>query len=601
MSGRITFPTFSDELAHELAEIGIRDAFLVTGGAVAPLTSALVRQGKIRMHYMLTEQSAGIAAEAYGYFDGKPALLIVTSGPGVTNALTPIAAAWTNSAPVFVISGQARSGDVELATRTTSRQIGNQHLRTDRLVESIVKKFLELKTPSDCHEIVSTLHSEAISNRPGPVWLSVPQDIQRGPCASGLLSLKTSEIQNMDEVLFKRVVLENLSTSKSPAILVGAGARLGIDSIKVFASNFNIPILTTWPGMDLMTEADELYCGRPGSIPSTWSPNLINVEADFLMVFGARLDLGQVGYNPTGFAPNATVIRIDIDEEEFTRVPPRKNWYNFCSSTKNTSAALLEISSRELKIDFSEWWIKISHWKKAYPRPRDIDQEFYDGVSSYHLIHQVSQTFSGRTIVTGSSGTCMEMLLQSWQVQEGQRIINSCGLGSMGFAIPAAIGIGIKTGESEVICIESDGSFAMNLQDLVTMKSLSTSFKVIVMDSSGYKSISLSQSRLQQLSHGNNEQTNLALPNILKIAQTIGFNVRIVEQQDKILSSLEWLESQTSSSLLVVKVSATEDALPRLISKPNLQGVMETPPDERSVSSNLRLLAAYCNQSNLKT
>jgi len=578
MSERTTFSTFSEELARELAEIGICDAFLVTGGAIAPFTSALAAQGRIRMHYMLTEQSAGIAAEAYGYFDGKPALLIVTSGPGVTNALTPVAAAWTNSAPIFVISGQARSGDVDLAARTQSRQIGNQHLRTDQLVKSIVKTFLELEGPSDCREIVSYLHAEAISHRPGPVWLSIPQDIQRGPRAPKLLSLKLPEVQNFDEAFFNSVISENLATSKSPAILLGAGSRHGVAAIKRFASRFRIPILTTWPGMDLLTESNDLYCGRPGSIPSTWSPNLINIETDFLMVFGARLDLGQVGYNPVGFAPDATVVRIDIDEEEFERIPPRDNWYNFCSSVESASAALIDITSRDLKIDFSEWWIKIDNWKKAFPRPMHIEQKFDDGVSSYELIHHVSQIFSGRTIVTGSSGTCMEMLLQSWQVQEGQRIINSCGIGSMGFAIPAAIGIAIKTGADEVICIESDGSAAMNLQDLVTMKSLGASFKVIIMDSSGYKSISLSQGRLGQYPHGNSEESHLALPHILEIAETVGFNTRKLEDVSDMHAALKWLATESSSSLLVVKVSEIEDALPRLVSKPNANGVMETPP-----------------------
>jgi acetolactate synthase-1/2/3 large subunit len=578
MSKKLALNSFSEELAHELAEAGIQDAFLVTGGAIAPLTSALAEQGRIRMHYMLTEQSAGIAAEAYGYFDGKPALLIVTSGPGVTNALTPVAAGWTNSAPMFVISGQARSADVDLAAKTQSRQIGNQHLRTDSLVKSIVKKFLELKAPSDCSEIVSILYAEATSNRLGPVWLSIPQDIQRGPRSPKLLALEKPNIQNFDEILFKDLILENLVTSKSPAILVGAGSRYGIDAIKIFASRFRIPILTTWPGMDLLTEDDDLYCGRPGSIPSTWSPNLINVETDFLMVFGSRLDLGQVGYNPSGFALNATVVRVDIDEEEFARIPPRKNWYNFCSSTESASAALLELTTRDVKVDFTKWWIKIDNWNEAYPRPQDIDQGLHDGVSAYKLIEQVSKKFSGRTIVTGSSGTCMEMLLQSWQVQGGQRIINSCGIGSMGFAIPAAIGIAIKTGADEVICIESDGSFAMNLQDLVTMKSLTTSFKLIVMDSSGYKSISLSQGRLQQYSHGNSEETDLALPNILEIAHSVGFKTRNTQGEADLQSSLRWLATQSGSSLLVVNVSKAEDALPRLISKPNINGVMETPP-----------------------
>ena len=578
MSEKQPFATFSEELAHELAEVGIKDAFLVTGGAIAPLTSAIAEQGRIRMHYMLTEQSAGIAAEAYGYFDNQPALLIVTSGPGVTNALTPVAAAWTNSAPIIVISGQARVSDVDLASRTKSRQIGNQHLRTDLLVQSIVKEFIELHTASAAKEIVSFLHAESTSNRPGPVWLSIPQDIQRGPRSENQLGLKNATTDSASLESLNEKLLSGLKASRKPAILIGTGSRPGIAEIKQFAQQFKIPIMTTWPGMDLIEENDELYCGRPGSIPSTWAPNFINVETDFLMVFGARLDLGQVGYNPSGFATNATVVRIDIDEEEFARIPKRDNWRNFCVNMKEAKSVISELSKLNLDLHFTQWWEDISNWQKSYPKPRGIQQEFSDGVSSYELITQLSRAFKGKNIVTGSSGTCMEMLLQSWEVQDGQRVINSCGIGSMGFAVPAAIGISIKTDNREVVCIESDGSFAMNIQDLVTMKSLNSLFKVIVMDSSGYKSISLSQGRLSQFAHGNSSKTELDLPNIDAIAKSIGFESRVVTQTENLTEAVAWLSSQTVSSILIVKVSEKEDALPRLISRPNSSGVMETPP-----------------------
>ena len=570
--------TFSESLAFELAEAGIRDAFLVTGGAIAPLTSALAAQRRIRMHYMLTEQSAGIAAEAYGYFDGKPALLIVTSGPGVTNALTPVAAAWTNSAPMIVISGQARTGDVVLAANTKSRQIGNQHLRTDLLVRSIVKRFIELDKPFNPKELVSSLFSNSVEGRPGPVWLSIPQDIQRGPISNQSLEQGSLSTPKFNSQLFSNVVLENLESARKPAILVGSGARNGIIEIKRFAQKFRIPILTTWPGMDLMEENDELYCGRPGSIPSTWAPNYITVETDFLMVFGARLDLGQVGYNPGSFAKQAKVLRVDIDEEEFHRIPDREHWTNFCSDIGEVGPIISQLSLLNLDTDFTQWWECIAEWKNSYPKPNQISQAFSDGVSSYELIVQLSKKLKGKNVITGSSGTCMEMLLQSWQVQEGQRIINSCGIGSMGFALPAAIGVSIKTGASEVICIESDGSFAMNLQDLVTMQSSSSIFKIIVLDSSGYKSISLSQGRLKQYSHGNSIETELYLPDIERIAGAIGFATRVIHSNEEIKSSIEWLSDQTVSSLLLVKVSETEDALPRLISKPNSKGIMETPP-----------------------
>lgn len=578
MNRKQPIATFSEELASELADVGIKDAFLVTGGAIAPLTSAIAKQGRIRMHYMLTEQSAGIAAEAYGYFDNKPALLMVTSGPGVTNALTPVAAAWTNSSPIIVISGQARTSDVDLASRTNSRQIGNQHLRTELLVRSVVKEFIELKAPSEAKEIISTLYTESVSNRPGPVWLSVPQDVQRGPCSKNQLNLQNRISKNFSRESLYEKILTGLGSSKKPAILIGAGSRQAITEIKHFAQKFRIPILTTWPGMDLIQENDELYCGRPGSIPSTWSPNFINVETDFLMIFGARLDLGQVGYNPSGFAANATVVRVDIDEEEFVRIPERADWNNFCASMQEAKLVINDLSQLNLDLNFSQWWGNISDWKKSYPKPKDIPQEFNDGISSYELIAQVSRAFKDKNIVTGSSGTCMEMLLQSWEIQDGQRIINSCGIGSMGFAIPASIGVAIKTGNEEVICIESDGSFAMNLQDLVTMKGLNSIFKVIVLDSSGYKSISLSQRRLNQFAHGNSHETDLNLPDIEVIARSIGFDSRIVNRVEELSEAIGWLSNQKQSAVLVVKVSEQEDALPRLISRPNSVGVMETPP-----------------------
>jgi acetolactate synthase-1/2/3 large subunit len=245
---------------------------------------------------------------------------------------------------------------------------------------------------------------------------------------------------------------------------------------------------------------------------------------------------------------------------------------------QEAKSVINDLSQLNLDLDFTQWWATISDWKKSYPKPRDIPQEFSDGISSYELIAQVSRSFKGKNIVTGSSGTCMEMLLQSWEIQDGQRVINSCGIGSMGFAIPAAIGVSIKTDYGEVVCIESDGSSAMNLQDLVTMKSLDSIFKVIIMDSSGYKSISLSQGRLNQIAHGNSNETGLALPNIDVIARSIGSESRSVNQVEDLSDAINWLRSQSKSAILVVKVSEKEDALPRLVSRPNSVGVMETPP-----------------------
>jgi acetolactate synthase-1/2/3 large subunit len=345
-----------------------------------------------------------------------------------------------------------------------------------------------------------------------------------------------------------------------------------------FADRFQIPILTTWPGMDLVPEDHELYCGRPGSIPSGWVPNFVNVECDFLLIFGARLDLGQVGYNPSLFAKNASVLRIDIDEDEFSRIPSRINWHNFLGDVADFESDLCSIMDSVPVRDFGSWWRSIRYWKSKYLKPGEIPQEIGTRVSTYKLVEKVSSVFQRSTIVTGSSGTSIEMLLQSWEVQEGQRIINSCGIGSMGFALAAAYGVAAKTKMDEIICIESDGSLLMNIQDFSSLMYVPTKVKIIVLDSDGYKSISLSQNRLKQFPHGNSPSNGLNLPDIQSIASAFGLETFRIDSNSQLDVGLQWLKNQKSTSLLLVKISEFEDALPRLISKPNPLGVLETPP-----------------------
>lgn len=571
--------SFAEDLAHEFAELGIRDAFVVTGGAIAPFTSAVAQQGRIKLHYMLTEQSAGIAAEAYGYIGGIPALLIVTSGPGVTNALTPVAAAWTNSAPVIVISGQARSSDVVKSKESGLRQVGNQHIRTDLIVTPLVKFFFEPTEPINGKTLASTLLSSARGGRQGPVWLSLPQDVQRAPSSKNEIAFdlpSKSDTHGINQ--FESEVRHALSISNKPAILLGAGCRKIAKVILEFAEKFRIPVLTTWPAMDLLPSNHALNCGKPGAIPSGLLPNFVNHETDFLLVLGARLDVGQIAYNPNTYAPNAHVIRVDVDPSEFERIPLREKWRNF----EIDLAAAEEIFHSLMKSvevnDLTEWWDQIGIWGSSKAKAGSIPQELGKQISTYALLKATSDAFPKSTIVTGSSGTCIEMLLQSWDTKSGQRIVNSCGIGSMGFALAGAYGVSVKQNLAEILCIESDGSLAMNIQDFTQLSNSETIFKVIVLDSSGYKSIGLSQSRLNQYPHGHNRETYLGLPNIQDVATSMGFATKLIEFDSDVTEGIHWLSEADHSAILVAKVSAIEEAIPRLISKPNSQGVMVTPP-----------------------
>ena len=574
--------TLSHSLADEFWNLGVRDVFLVTGGAIAGFTNALASHNGFKMHYMLTEQSAGIAAESYGFLDGRPALLVVTSGPGVTNALTPVAAAWANSSPIIVVSGQARVKDIEQSKIGENRQIGNQHLRTDLLVTSIVKKFEEPLVEFVPQSLAYNLFTEATTGRPGPVWLSFPSDLQRSPRSQ----FKASDFCSTGGIATPRLVheipqIENFVKSERPLILIGTGARNSIEAILKFSEFHQIPISTTWPGMDLVPANHPFYVGRPGTIPSSWLPNLAVQNCSNLLVLGVRLDLGQVGYNPEYFAIQAEVIRVEIDREEFIRIPERITWINICEDIAN-------VNFGEYKFDVNlrkSWLAQISEWN-SLPGPLDIEQKIDDGLSTYSAVEMLSECFPSGLVVTGSSGTCVEMTLQSWKVSESQRIINSCGIGSMGFGLAASIGVSIKLNRQEVLCIESDGSLQMNIQDLVYLCSPAHKIKLVVLDSDGYKSISLSQARQGQISHGNSAFDEIDFLDLEKILMSLGVPFQVLKDGSNLVAAGTWLANLPDSGVLIIKVSQNEEALPRLISALNSEGRMVTPKlDNLSPSS----------------
>ncbi len=554
---------FAEDLVAAVIGRGIKDAFIVTGGAVGPITSALANSNYITCHYMLNEQSAAIAAESYGYVDGKPALLVVTSGPGVTNALTGVAAAYTNSSPMIVISGQARAQDVNKAVASENRQIGNQHLSTRGLVEPIVKGFIEPLSAVPVGPLVDSMLELATGNRPGPVWLSVPQDVQR----SFTNSSTPNQVLDIDEFAPEisqaeiHSICEEVFSAERPILLLGNGARAGIEGILRFARNLSAPIMTTWPGLDLLEENNPLYVGRPGSIPSGWMPNILLDECDLLVVIGARMDLAQVGYNPSEFAKQAKIIRIEIDFEENFRIEdhPNQETLNRNSAGFNSySGSMREAHGRD------SWMDRIQSLRKL-PSAGEINQKIEDGMSTYSVVRKLSERLRGYTIATGSSGTCIEMLLQSWRVSEGQRLINSCGLGSMGFGVATTLGVLAKNANENVACIESDGSLLMNLQDLVSASSLKIGFPIFVLNSYGYKSISLSQRRQGLSEHGSSPTSGLDLLSLNDGEELLGIPVKVVMDEEEISSAIEWAVTGSKTKLVSFRVSITEEALPRLM------------------------------------
>jgi acetolactate synthase-1/2/3 large subunit len=373
------------------------------------------------------------------------------------------------------------------------------------------------------------------------------------------------------------MILEKLQSAKKPAILFGNGVRYkGVhEDIEKFANVTTAALLTTWTGLDLVDSINPFFCGRPGTIASSWCANYVQQECDFLLILGARLDLAQVGFQPENFAPKAEVMRIDIDVSEFFRVDIQNRVKNFHSNAilvfKNLVSEILE-KSISVKFDTEQWWKEIEEFR-LLPSAGDYTGK-ENVISTYQVVEELSK-LNFTNVVLGSAGTCIEMVLQSWRPSKGQRFLNSGGLGSMGFGLAGALGVSVKTAKP-VLCIESDGSLAMNIQDFETIKSLGKDIKIVILDSQGYKSIELSQKRQDQLKHGTDSATGLHLPDIYSWAKVAGLRASKICKPYELREALEWLMSDETPAVLVVQVSSDEEATPRLISKPDLNGILKT-------------------------
>ena len=562
----------SEVIADELYHLGVTDIFCVVGGAIAPLTDVFAKDSRFQVHYLLHEQSAGIAAESYSATSRRPSVLVVTSGPGSTNAMTPLVAAWTNSSPLIVLAGQVRSLDIQAAGN--NRQWGSQHIDSITMVSPFTKLARRIDSDSVQSHFSSDLNL-SVSGRPGPVWFEIPTDVQRATSREVFSAKASSKTLDYEEICtFISILAEAINNSKKPLILLGNGCRSSLVDVLKLIRELNWPVQLTWPALDFLTVDDPLYVGRPGSI-STWGANLTIQNADLVLVLGARLDWGQVAFRPENFAPNAKIFRVEIDAEELRRIPATKS-IDACSSVDEFIAAIekVDLFKTASQKDISSWKKQVSVWKSEL-------SEFganlpITGISMYDLLECVSSNSSNfQTLVSGSSGTCTEQVMQAIAPRMGQRVVNSGGLGSMGFGLAGAIGAYYATGKP-VLCLESDGSFAMNPQDLAYIAKNNLPIRILIMDSLGYKSILLSQRRGKFSVAGVDEATGVDLPDPVELARAMGMNGDKVEIHTEWNSQVVNFLNSTSPYLLQVIVSQDEEAAPRVVSKPNADGLMET-------------------------
>lgn len=509
-------------------EVLLKNIYTLTGGGCIFISEAL-RKSNIKEVFCYHEQAASIAAEAEGQLNGL-GVCLVTTGPGGTNCITGVAAAYLESTPMIILSGQVstqHSKDRVIGLR----QYGFQEVDITNIVEPITKYCVKVQNANSIKYILEKAIHEATTLRKGPVWIDIPLDIQTTEVDIKQLQSFIPPLQkNIQENGNIAQIIKNLLKSKRPAILIGNGARCKqlqkvIDNI---LDLIHIPVLTTWKTFDIFTEQNPLNFGRPGKLASRYANN-IQQKCDFFLSVGARLDLGQTAFNNKNYAKNAKCkYIIDIDQAEIQKLNMPNMTGIVCDGFDFLVSLLDYLNLNHIHYHNNKWLEWCNEQKKKYKLINDTKS--MNKLSYYDFLEKISNAItSNHIVVAGSSGTVSECTCQALKINHyGTRFINTNALGSMGFALPASIGSYYASISPDypngrpIICLEGDGSFVMNIQELSIVAKHRLPISIFIINNGGYISIQNTQKNLfNNNSYGSNA-LDLFFPDFKGIAKAYG-------------------------------------------------------------------------------
>ncbi|MFM7087712.1 MAG: thiamine pyrophosphate-binding protein [Cyanobium sp.] len=581
----------AEALAQRLLALGVRRCFSVTGGAAMHLNDAFGEAEGLACSYLHHEQACAMAAEGYARLCGEPALLCVTAGPGVINALNGVFGAYTDSIPMLVISGQVRRDTlVQACPQLRLRQLGDQEARSAQFLPAFVKRFVSLQPQDDAIAVLDALWCEAISGRPGPVWLEVPMDVQglqRPELEQALQrSIPSPELPPAPAPEQLQVVLELLSEAQRPLLLLGTGVRLAgaIEAARSLAEALGAPVLTAW-SHDVFENDHPLFAGRPGTI-GTRAGNLALQASDLVLVIGSRLNIRQLSYNWTALAPGARIVMVDIDAAELAK-PTLRPALTLCADARRFCEALLAVLpawSERLRRQQELW----AGWRDRCrtlrrdrePRPGDYPERPEAGINPYHLFFALDQVLPPQARVVCGDATACIVPFQLLTMRAQRRLFSNSGSASMGYDLPAALGAAIAARERHLsgptVALAGDGSLMMNLQELQSLVASDLDLCLLVLDNGGYLSIRQTQTNFFGREHGASPGSGVSFPDFARLAEAFGLPVMRLERREQLAQALPDLLAASGPRLAVVRLDPQQEFEPRLKSRV-VDGRIQTP------------------------
>jgi len=562
----------ADYILKFLISKNVNNVFLITGGAIAFVIDAFTRNKKIKYTCVAHEQAAAMMADSYSRVGKGFGATMVTSGPGAQNLVTGIACSWFDSVPTIHISGQVNSYELSSNNKTTKkvRQVGFQETDIVSIVKPITKFAYQIKSPNEIKYALEKAYFLANEGRPGPVLIDIPMNFQREKINPKKIKsfLPKKNRDNLNNKLTDQIykIKELLNQSSRPILILGGGIRMSnaINEKEKFIKKIDIPIVTTWSGLDTIDFKNKNYIGCVGVYGSR-AANFAVQNSDLIINFGSRLDTRITGGKPETFARSAKIISIDIDKQELNK---KRGLNNFLKINEDLKFFLSHFNFKLKNFKFTastKWSKKCQEWKRSYPNVKKTYFNQKKFTNPYCFIDLLSDKLNKKDIIITDDGGHLTWTIQAFKIKKGQRLFSAFGNSPMGYAFPAAIGACIANNKKRIICIDGDGSIQINIQELQTMVANKLPIKLFIINNNGYGIIKQFQGLyLNKRYEATISTKGVTNTSFKKISHAYGINYNEIKKNKDINKILTKVLESNKPEIINIIIDPEQKIIPKL-------------------------------------
>ncbi|HUB81285.1 MAG TPA: thiamine pyrophosphate-binding protein [Bryobacteraceae bacterium] len=570
----------SDYVIQFLADKGVRDVFLVSGGGIMYLLDSLARNPEVRYYCNYHEQASTVAAEGYARVTNGVGVCLVTTGPGGANALSAIPAAWVDSIPLLVICGQVKRELI--ADYAQIRQVGPQEGNIVGMAQPVTKYAKSVRDPQTIRFELEYAWHLATSGRPGPVLLELPLDVQGAQIDPVALAGFTAPRRERSEPLGKSVsrVLDEIRLARRPMLLCGNGIHRARaqELLRAVLNKLNVPVVVPLTAKDVIEEDHPMNMGVFG-VAGQRRANFAVQNCDCLVAIGAGLNCQKVGFNIAGFAPKARKVIVDIDGAQLRHQVVRPDVAVEADAAEFLMEMLAQTETAP-QTPKREWMAACERWRRRYP---PVTPDYYaesQYVNTYVFYDKLSDILDSTALMVTGNALDTTSYFQAFRVKKGQRTTNS-GWGAMGWCLPLAIGTCLGGGKRRTLCCTGDGSFQFNVQELLTIAHYRLPIQIFVLNNRGYSNIRATQNSFFERRYvGADAASGVGNPSFEHLAAAYGMRYSGIRTNRDIESGVREALAGDGPGICEVNVSPEQGIWPKASAFRRPDGTFESRPLE---------------------